>query len=153
MKFDLVILNGQVEAHLCILLRLLKLKTLVIRHTLLSMTGFIKRYMFYISCLVSNRTVSVSQAVKAEFPLFLQNKIEIIHNWVECNDLSNQKKSLTDFNLNNEKKLKIYYIGRLDPGKNIEELILACKDIENLELNIVGNGPQLDSLKKNIHLG
>jgi len=42
---------------------------------------------------------------------------------------------------------KILYIGRIEESKGLMELLSACKDIDNVFVNVVGEGPYLEVIK------
>ncbi len=53
-------------------------------------------------------------------------------------------------NIQNKNIFKILFIGRLVPYKGLKYLIEALKGINNIELNIFGNGSEINILKKEI---
>lgn len=149
-KYDLVILNGQLESNLALYLKTLGLKTLNIRHTELRMASLSKRLLFYLNCQFLDTIVCVSKTVQSEFPTFLLKKTVVIDNWIEVNqEIRYSKAERYEVYLNSKQKFIIYYIGRVVADKNIEDLILATKNIDGIELNIVGEGDLLNSLKSN----
>lgn len=75
-----------------------------------------------------------------------ENKIEVIHNWIDIDKVKpierNQNYLFDRFNLD-RRKFYVTYCGNLGLPQNIEILIDAAKElesIENLEFVIVGNG-------------
>ena len=146
---DIIILNGQLESNLCSLFAVYGFKCIIIRHSLLSMTSFSKRVLFYFSCLFSKKVVCVSESLQREFPLLLNSKTTVIHNWSNMESMSGNLKYnyISRMLSSNDNSLMIYYIGRVAQGKNVEDLILACKDIQGVKLNIVGDGDELAYLK------
>jgi len=71
-------------------------------------------------------------------------KIEILPNYL---NVSSTKK-------NQKTKNYIVYAGRISKEKGVEEVIRAYKEAskENLQLKIIGDGPELESLKKKYNL-
>lgn len=147
-KSNIIVLNGQLESFLSLPARMMGYKPIIVRHSLLSMTSNTKKLLFYFSCLFAKKIVCVSNTSKNEFPDFFLKKTELIYNWLDKSALSdtlNQHNNQSEFFTNNN--LSIYYIGRVSKGKNVEQLILACNGLDNIDLNIVGDGDELDNLK------
>ncbi|KKQ27890.1 MAG: Glycosyltransferase [Candidatus Magasanikbacteria bacterium GW2011_GWC2_37_14] len=84
-----------------------------------------------------------------------KNKIEVIYNSVEFLDFSNKSKNnlISELDLPTESKI-IVTAGRLVPWKGVAGLIKSLKIIKNtpigknLKLLVIGDGPELENLKK-----
>ncbi|MEI8364735.1 MAG: glycosyltransferase family 4 protein [archaeon] len=59
---------------------------------------------------------------------------------------TNKNELLKKYKLSNKKK--VLYVGRYSPDKNIETLLIACKDIKNYELLVVGHQEIKNKLSK-----
>jgi len=73
----------------------------------------------------------------------------IISNGIDINKYKkriNKNKLLKKYNLSTKKK--VLYVGRYSPDKNIETLLIACKDIEDYELLVVGHKEIKDKLNE-----
>ncbi len=78
---------------------------------------------------------------KKLYPKFLQNKIKVTPNWV-ANQINVNRKL-------DPKLVKILFIGRLTFQKNVSVLIEALEYLPtNFQLSIVGDGPEIEWLKK-----
>lgn len=93
--------------------------------------------------------VAVSSAVKESIineTFASAEKITVIHNGVDGSKIPTK-------NINNqmgneaEGPFKVLYVGRIEESKGLRELLTACKDIPNVFVNIVGDGPFLEELK------
>lgn len=139
---DLVILNGQYEAHFSPFLR--NKKIIFIRHTSLNMTSVLKRILYTFEGIIfADSIVAVNDFIKDEMFFLIKNKTIVIHNW--------HSRSRSELELRNKKnkddKFYLLYCGRLSKEKNVELLIEACKDFEDLlELHIVGTGDEENRL-------
>ncbi len=69
-------------------------------------------------------------------------EIGIIFNGIDTNEFIPKK----DYNLDG--KLKILSVGRLIERKGFKYLIEAIKDLDNVSLSIIGDGPDLEYLKE-----
>jgi len=137
--YDFVILNGQLETHLVFCFIQDNIKIFSIRHSLLPTTSFLKRIIYYIEILFCTKVITVSGASKSYFPKILRNKVSVIYNW--HNDIIVEEKTI-----NNKKK--IISISRIVKDKNVETLLEACKNIQNIEVIIIGDGDDLVYLRK-----
>lgn len=95
-----------------------------------------------IICIFSSKIIVTAQSLAQNIPIFAKEKIIIIPNSVDTKV----------FRPNKYKKYKkvtqILFVGRLEPEKNLKNLILALSDIKNFVLTIIGNGSQERSLKQ-----
>ena len=89
-----------------------------------------------------------------EYTGVARNCVKVIHNGVDVDKFKRipcDKRIRNDFGFENE-DIIIGSIGRLDPVKDFDTLLRSLKKIflykKNIKLLIVGNGPELDRLKK-----
>lgn len=137
----IVILNGQFEAHYSFLFH--RSKIIFVRHTSLKMTSKVKRLIYLIeSLLFADRIILVNDFMKNEYPSVLHNKISIVYNWTDQSLIKNKEIN------RNKDKICILYCGRLDKAKNVDIIIKACIGVENVNLIIVGDGPERHHLEK-----
>lgn len=90
--------------------------------------------------------VAVSSAVKESVigeTYAPEAKITVIHNGMDGNKIPKKDWKKVDA----DEPLKILYIGRIEESKGLMELLEACRDLTNVVLNIVGDGPYLEELK------
>lgn len=93
-----------------------------------------------------NKIVAVSSAVKESIineTFAPAEKITVIHNGMDGSKI--QQKDW-DGSKNGE-PFKVLYIGRIEESKGLAELLSACRYIEGVFINIVGDGPYLEELK------
>lgn len=82
-----------------------------------------------------------------------ENKIEVIHNWIDTNKvkpIDRQQNFLFDRFKLDRSKFYVTYCGNLGLPQNVEILIDAAKELEyirDLEIVIVGNGVRKDFIK------
>lgn len=140
-KPNIILLNGQFEAHYSILLH--SVPKYFIRHTPLSMTSYLKRLLYFVEALFfSKKVIVVNDFIKKEFPSFIRNKVEIIHNWTvrEC-----EREGFHRI-MENKDKYRLLYCGRIVKEKNVELICEACSNIDNVELHVIGEGKDLSRL-------
>ncbi len=71
-------------------------------------------------------------------------KITIIHNGINESKIPQR-----DWDkVNNNEPFKVLYAGRIEESKGLHELLLSCKDLAGVFVNIVGDGPFLEELKQ-----
>ncbi len=90
--------------------------------------------------------VAVSSAVKKAIideTYAPEEKIVVIHNGMDGNKVPKKDWEEVDAG----EPLKILYIGRIEESKGLRELLEASQDLNNVVLNIVGDGPYLEELK------
>ncbi|MFA5775991.1 MAG: glycosyltransferase family 4 protein [Patescibacteria group bacterium] len=93
-----------------------------------------------------NKIVAVSSAVKESIineTFAPEKKITVIHNGIDGSKIPPK-------NWDDDKDgepFKVLYIGRIEESKGLRELLLACKDIDGIFVNIIGDGPFLEELK------
>jgi glycosyltransferase involved in cell wall biosynthesis len=93
-----------------------------------------------------NKIVAVSNAVKEAIvneTFAPEEKITVIHNGIDETKIP--QKNWGD--IKSGEPFKVLYIGRIEESKGLQELLLACKDIDGIFVNIVGDGPFLEELK------
>ena len=93
-----------------------------------------------------DRVVAVSSTVKKSIineTFAPEEKIFVIHNGIDGYKIP-QKNWSDD---KSGEPFKILYIGRIEESKGLRELLLTCKDIDGIFVNIVGDGPFLEELK------
>jgi len=139
---DLILLNGQFEAHYSWVLKFSK--KIFVRHTSPSMTSFLKRFIYFLEAfLFADKIVVVNDFMKEEMPIILHRKTEVIYNW------KSQHKKIENKNRLEQKEIfNVLYCGRLVKEKNVDVIIEACKDLKNVNLHIVGIGEEYDTLKR-----
>lgn len=71
---------------------------------------------------------------------FSKSKLTVVHNGVEDFLDNSEKKRITS-------KLSIVMVARFDNQKNQKMLIDTCKDISDIELSFIGDGPLLEQMK------
>ena len=82
-------------------------------------------------------------ASESEKTLFCKhvNKVRVIPNYVDT-DLFTPGENSTDSN-----EINLLFVGRLEPQKNLENLLLALVGLKNIKLTIIGFGSLEDKLK------
>lgn len=93
-----------------------------------------------------NKIVAVSSAVKESLineTFAPAEKITLIHNGIDGSKIPQKDWG----GIKNGEPFKVLYIGRIDESKGLRELLLACKDIDGIFINMVGDGPILEELK------
>lgn len=91
-----------------------------------------------------DKILAISNEVKDSWKKYSKNEIKIVSTGVDFNR----------FCINNDKdteKIKLLFIGRIISRKNVDMIVQAyekLKDECNLDLTIVGDGPDLDNVKK-----
>lgn len=111
---------------------------------------FLRKHILSLTFRVASKIVFVSKAgynsFKNIFPL-INSKSEVIYNGISNEML--KKGEYVEKKLN--KTIKVLYIGRLVRSKGVDDLINAFSLLTNrynISLDIVGNGIELDSLKR-----
>ena len=93
-----------------------------------------------------NKIVAVSSAVKESIineTLAPEEKITVIHNGINGSKIPQKNWG----SVKAGEPFKILYIGRIEESKGLQELLLACKELDGIFVNIVGDGPFLEELK------
>ncbi len=84
--------------------------------------------------ITSDEIIQVSENYANLFPKFLRSKTTVIHNGINLNDWQ----KTTDVKLPGNNPIKIIYIGRFAPMKNIQAL-LRCKIPADIDLIFIGD--------------
>jgi len=93
-----------------------------------------------------NSVVAVSSAVKEQLlqeTSVSDKKVVVIPNGMD--PLKVPQKNWGNYKKN--EPFKVLYIGRIEESKGLSELLQACRDIDGIFINIVGDGPFLEELK------
>lgn len=124
---------------------LLGCKIVTWEHFSLADANLLARWKRYFSALVSNRTVVLTQADRNRYPKLLRNRVEVISNFTQLNDLGRQS---------GYSKKTVLAVGRLEPVKGFDLLIKAWKFVSrqfpDWKLKIVGNGSVRQELMSQI---
>lgn len=138
---DLIILNGQFEAHFSFLFPFRKI--IFIRHTSLSMTTSIKKFLYFIEAILfADSIVVVNDFMIEQLPFFIRKKTKVIYNWTSLSCKTNK-----NFAKLKKDRFSILYCGRLTKEKNVNLIIEACKDLVDLvDLHILGTGEEYSEL-------
>ncbi len=94
-----------------------------------------------------DRIAVVSTAVKASIINEThcdQTKVTVIHNGLDPALIPQKDWAAKTY----QEPVKIIYAGRIEESKGLKELILACQGIPGIFLNIIGDGPILEDLKR-----
>lgn len=96
---------------------------------------------YLISCIKYNKILFVSESIDKEFVFekFIRNKVTVIGNPIDTQEIINKAQEKTD------KKYDVLYVGRLATEKNPFEYIGIIKEIyqknKNIKCGIIGDGP------------
>lgn len=91
-----------------------------------------ERISFWLINFLSKKVFLVSHALKEKFRFSNELKIEVIYNGLRKMNLCNPKVYSNDLK---KESLNILSIGRFEPGKNFEDLIVACAELKRKRLN------------------
>ncbi|WP_446855625.1 glycosyltransferase family 4 protein [Halobacillus faecis] len=100
----------------------------------------------------SSKVIAISKKIKSKYKDYLQEgKIAMIYNGVPGNISAPVEKDQTEIDLN--KETNILLIGNINTQKGQRDAIYAIEHLKNKEkinciLNLVGDGPDSDNLKK-----
>ena len=104
----------------------------------------------YFGLSLANRVIANSHFTASLLPRSYQWKIEILHPAIDPHSLQHGQKMLS--RLEQENRRTVLFVGRLVKRKGVDVLLLAFKkcltQFPNLKLEIVGDGPEFDNLKK-----
>lgn len=92
------------------------------------------------------KIVAVSSAVKESIineTFAPAEKITVIHNGIDGSKIP--PKNWNDIKIG--EPFKVLYIGRIEESKGLRELLAACRDLDGIFVNMVGDGPFLEELK------
>ena len=108
-------------------------------------------YILKICLLFSCKVVTVNNMLKYKiikiYPKY-NKEIDVIENGIEDSFFQLQEKIICDDN-----KIKILVIGNLTKNKSVDTIFKAInrEDIKNIKVDVVGDGPERDSLQKLAH--
>lgn len=75
----------------------------------------------------------------------IETEVSVVRNGIDC-------ETFTPMDIDNDEELQILFVGRLKPGKGIDKLLIAFKNIihqyPQVKLKIIGEGPMRDELVK-----
>jgi glycosyltransferase involved in cell wall biosynthesis len=92
-----------------------------------------------------DKIVAVSSAVKQAIvseTRISPTKVTVVHNGIDAAKIPHKNWTKPG------EPFKVLYIGRIEESKGLHELLLACKDLTGVCVNIVGDGPFLEDLKR-----
>lgn len=131
--------NFETSYKLSPLKLLLKIRNLIIKNKFLSF----------------DKIISVSESAKKGFRNIMrieEDKIAVINNLIDLQQFSKKDEKLE---IEMKGKHKLVYVGRLSKGKRVDKLLYEFKKIKrelaDAELFIIGDGPELQYLKKIVH--
>ena len=146
MKIKIVILNGIRETFLTIFLKIFGIKVISVRHTELHSEDIPlnkfknNTYIFFAN--FANYAVCVSQFVFDNLSKKGLKNLVHIPNWAH----QRFKKSIRE--KYEDGLFHILTVSRLDIAKGHLDLFEACRGLENIQINLVGDGPDIEILKK-----
>ena len=132
-KSGTVLLNGQAEATLVGRCRRLGMRAVVVRHTELRLTqNAIKRWLYRRNAANADAVICVSATIATDHRKFLPHeKLHIIRHWAELRYAATAPKS---------RPCTVLYVGRLENGKGVAELVEAAERLPHIEFVLVGDG-------------
>jgi len=145
-------LNGQPEAYLAPLLKLMGYRIVITRHTPFTdqffregsrVPAFLKRWIATFCLSVSQGVVCVSQLLKKQLSSVVPlEKLVVIPTWVGDRFLTPRiaPKPSGIF--------RLLFVGRVVTNKGIFDLVEAIKRLPDVQLDVVGVGDQLDEAKR-----
>lgn len=151
-KVQVAHLNGQPEAYLAPLLRLMGYRVAITRHTPFTdqffregskIPAFLKRWIATFCLFVSQRVVCVSQLLKKQLSSTVPcEKLAVIPTWVGERFLTVRVAPEPS------KVFRLLFVGRVVTNKGILDMVEAIKSLPDVQLDVVGVGDQLDEAKK-----
>jgi glycosyltransferase involved in cell wall biosynthesis len=145
-------LNGQPEAYLAPLLRLMGYRVVITRHTPFTdqffregsrIPAFLKRWIATFCLIVSQRVVCVSQLIKKQLSTVVRcEKLVVIPTWVGDRFLTMRVAPEPS------EVFRLLFVGRVVTNKGIFDLVEAVKGLPDVQLDVVGVGDQLDEAKR-----
>ena len=143
-----VVLNGRGSAYWAPIVRLLVSSApLIICHTEFSLKkADIKERLYGMAARFSRCVVAVSESVAAQHRQRWPGiAVQAIPNWID-GETENISTRAGRRSLNTPVSLAV--IGRLVPGKGIEDIVAACAEPLGVELHFFGHGPLRDRISK-----
>jgi glycosyltransferase involved in cell wall biosynthesis len=151
-NFDVVHLNGQPEAYLAPLIRMMGCRVVLTRHTPFTtqffragsnVPAFLKQWIASFCLLLSYRTVCVSRLLKEQLSAVIAaDRLVVIPTWVPVRFL-NLRATPEPSPL-----FRLLFVGRVVTNKGIFDLIEAIRLSHGVRLDVVGVGDQLEDAKK-----
>lgn len=150
--FRLAHLNGQSEAYLAPLLRVMGYRVVCTRHTPFTdkfleegsrIPVFLKRWVILCCLFLSDRVICVSHLLQEQLSAATSiDKIVVIPTWVPDRFL--KLRAIPSFC----PLFRLLFVGRVVTNKGIFDVIEAVKQLQDVRLDVVGVGDQLDDAKK-----
>jgi glycosyltransferase involved in cell wall biosynthesis len=145
-----IVLNGRGSAYWAPIVRLLTgHAAVVICHTELSLKNSdIKERLYGVSARFAQCVVTVSESVASQHrQRWPKISVQAIPNWIDGADA--EKIRLEELGQGgSDMSLRVAVIGRLAPGKGIENVVAACAELQGVELHLFGDGPLRDRFTK-----
>jgi glycosyltransferase involved in cell wall biosynthesis len=149
-RIDTVHINGHWEAILLGPARMLGCRAITTRHqtweipngqSWLAPKLTLASLVYNFNAQFANLVICVSEAVAAEVrPVLASNKIVVIPNWISCLPNFVQRASYKG-------KTRLLFVGRMVTVKGLQLLLDAIRDIPDISLTVVGDGPLLDQFQ------
>ncbi len=137
----LVHLNGGLEGYLAFIPRLFGIPVLLTNHIVRTNApaALLKRLALWISAMLTEKVICVSETVQSNLRqhAWATNTI-VIHNWLGLvPDHANRTRD------DGTCKFRLLFVGRIEAAKGIMDLIRAIELLQNVRLDVVGEGPDL----------
>ncbi|AMP03326.1 glycosyltransferase family 4 protein [Collimonas pratensis] len=145
-----IVLNGRGAAYWAPLVRLLVgYAPTIISHTELSLKYWdLKERLYGVAVRNARRVIAVSETVAAQHRhRWPKTAVLAIPNWIDSAITTRTPHPQSGLAIS----LNLAVVGRLAPGKGIEDAVIACGGLQDLELHIYGDGPLHDDLGKMAH--
>lgn len=146
-NYLVVHLNGHRDIVFAPLIRAARRKVIAVRHTEVyrepSVRARIKVFLYKLFAPFANELVCVSNAVRCQTVTHIRgmSDIRLIENWVDAGEIKIERKYT-------EKPLyHILIVARIDRLKGHTVLFEACRDMDNVVVDVVGDGPELANLR------
>ncbi len=137
----LVHLNGGLEGYLAFIPRLFGIPVLLTNHIVRTNApaAFLKRLALWISAELAQKVICVSETVQNNLRqhAWTTNTI-VIYNWLDLvPDRTNRRR------YDGTSEFRLLFVGRIEAAKGIMDLIKAIELLQNVRLDIVGEGPDM----------
>lgn len=141
---DLIHLNGQAETYFVLVARLFGVPVICTRHTPFDKRiHWLKRLAVSLNLHFVTRIVCVSEAIKTQLSTKVtEQRLVVIPNWVEPTPENTSYRPPEQDDV-----LRLLFVGRLVRDKGIFELLDAVRRTPNVSLDVVGDGPEMESAK------
>lgn len=91
------------------------------------------------------KIIFVSNEAKDNFKKYypnFENKLLVFNNFIDVDDINNKSLEKVELNFNNNNNKHLVFVGRLDDkSKKLERAIKLVKNINDIDLLVVGDGP------------